>query len=431
MVTLPRLAGTQIGGIPQTADLFVWTDAYGRVLDLADVYAAGDITAFPVKQGGIAADQALAAAQHIAASAGAPVEPKPFDPILHGLLLTGSTPRFFRAPLAGGHGEEARQRASRSGGHPARSAVTTCRTTLPGARAGRNEPAHTDASAGEPAVVLGPALTRSPRRRWRVSCASEAQAVCDGRVQFAADDPASANGPVATCRRGAVVADHTHLPHAQPGLQQRIVHVMVVARPLQRQGGASFRAFLSLSWPFPRSSSSRSSSPFCPLASASRPERCSGWSRRRSPPPRSRTSARRRRRDGRPPLLVKVGAMAALPRPMVAPAGLLARRPRFAPAMVRLLCRQGAVRSVRADRGRLRGSERTDDRGRRPGQARSSAGEIPHPSKASVRQPWRGVCSRGAAAGAPRRRTRRRAGRRCPRSEDAPTSRSPERSPAA
>ena len=107
VVTLPRLAGTQIGGIPQTADLFVWTDAYGRVLDLADVYAAGDITAFPVKQGGIAADQAVAAAQHIAASAGAPVEPKPFDPILHGLLLTGSTPRFFRAPLAGGHGEEA------------------------------------------------------------------------------------------------------------------------------------------------------------------------------------------------------------------------------------------------------------------------------------------------------------------------------------
>ena len=106
VVTLPRLAGTPIGGIPQTADLFIRTDAYGRLLGLPDVYAAGDITAFPVKQGGIAADQAVAAAQHIAAAAGAPVEPKPFDPILHGLLLTGSTSRFLRAPLAGGHGEE-------------------------------------------------------------------------------------------------------------------------------------------------------------------------------------------------------------------------------------------------------------------------------------------------------------------------------------
>ena len=147
VVTLPRLAGTQIDGIPQTADLFVWTDAYGRVLDLADVYAAGDITAFPVKQGGIAADQALAAAQHIAASAGAPVEPKPFDPILHGLLLTGSTPRFFRAPLAGGHGEQAEAASEPLGGRRARSAVTTCRVTLPGARAACNERAHTDASA--------------------------------------------------------------------------------------------------------------------------------------------------------------------------------------------------------------------------------------------------------------------------------------------
>jgi sulfide:quinone oxidoreductase len=106
VVTLPRLVGTEIGGIPQTADLFVRTDAYGRVLGLADVYAAGDITAFPVKQGGIAADQAVAVAQHIAAAVGAPVEPEPFDPVLHGLLLTGSTPRFLRVPLAGGHGEK-------------------------------------------------------------------------------------------------------------------------------------------------------------------------------------------------------------------------------------------------------------------------------------------------------------------------------------
>ena len=38
---------------------------------LADVFAAGDITSFPVKQGGIAAQQADAAAEMIAANAGA------------------------------------------------------------------------------------------------------------------------------------------------------------------------------------------------------------------------------------------------------------------------------------------------------------------------------------------------------------------------
>jgi sulfide:quinone oxidoreductase len=104
VVSLPRLAGRRVEGVPQTADRFVWTDPHGCVIGLHDVYAAGDITAFPVKQGGIAADQALAAAEHIAAAAGAPVEPRPFDPVLHGLLLTGSTPRFLRAGIAGGHG---------------------------------------------------------------------------------------------------------------------------------------------------------------------------------------------------------------------------------------------------------------------------------------------------------------------------------------
>ena len=56
-----------------------------------DVYAAGDITAFPVKQGGIAAQQAEAAAESIAADAGAD-SPGPFRPVLRGLLLTGRSP---------------------------------------------------------------------------------------------------------------------------------------------------------------------------------------------------------------------------------------------------------------------------------------------------------------------------------------------------
>jgi sulfide:quinone oxidoreductase len=57
------------------------------------------MTTFPLKQGGIAAQQADAAAESIAALAGAPVEPTPFRPVLRGLLLTGLTPRFMAASL--------------------------------------------------------------------------------------------------------------------------------------------------------------------------------------------------------------------------------------------------------------------------------------------------------------------------------------------
>ena len=44
--------------------------AHGLVRGLDDVYAAGDLTDFPVKQGGIATQQADAAAESIAAAAG-------------------------------------------------------------------------------------------------------------------------------------------------------------------------------------------------------------------------------------------------------------------------------------------------------------------------------------------------------------------------
>jgi sulfide:quinone oxidoreductase len=63
------------------------------------------VTTFPVKQGGIAAQQADAVAEAIAADAGAPIEPKPFRPVLRGLLLTGRGPAYLRAELAGGHGD--------------------------------------------------------------------------------------------------------------------------------------------------------------------------------------------------------------------------------------------------------------------------------------------------------------------------------------
>lgn len=106
VVTLPVLEGPRLPGVPHDAGGFIPTDPYGRVEGLADVYAAGDATTFPVKQGGIATQQADSVARSIAAIAGAPVTPEPFRPVLRGLLLTGNTPAFVRADLRPGKGED-------------------------------------------------------------------------------------------------------------------------------------------------------------------------------------------------------------------------------------------------------------------------------------------------------------------------------------
>lgn len=100
VVSLARLKGAPLDGIPQTVDGFVPVDAHCSVHGVADVYAAGDITSFTVKQGGIATQQADAAAEAIAAAAGADVEPARFRPVLRGLLLTGARPRYLRRELA-------------------------------------------------------------------------------------------------------------------------------------------------------------------------------------------------------------------------------------------------------------------------------------------------------------------------------------------
>ena len=105
VVALPRLEGPRISGVPHDEHGFVPVDAYGVVRGLTDVYAAGDLTQFPLKQGGIAAQQADAAASSIAADAGADVRPEPFTPLLRGLLLTGFVPRFMRADPSGAHSE--------------------------------------------------------------------------------------------------------------------------------------------------------------------------------------------------------------------------------------------------------------------------------------------------------------------------------------
>jgi sulfide:quinone oxidoreductase len=102
VVTLPLMGGPGLAGVPATQpDDFIPVDEFGQVEGLADVYAAGDAVDFPVKQGGLAAQQADAVAAHLAASHGARVDAAPFRPVLRGMLLTGGEPRFMRAGVPG------------------------------------------------------------------------------------------------------------------------------------------------------------------------------------------------------------------------------------------------------------------------------------------------------------------------------------------
>jgi sulfide:quinone oxidoreductase len=106
IVALPVATPIQIEGLPRDRDGFIPVDSHGHVRGVDDVYAAGDGTWFPVKQGGLACQQADAAAESIAAAAGASVEPAPFKPVLRGKLLTGARPLFMRSDISGTSGDE-------------------------------------------------------------------------------------------------------------------------------------------------------------------------------------------------------------------------------------------------------------------------------------------------------------------------------------
>jgi sulfide:quinone oxidoreductase len=108
IVALPRAVGPAIPGVPSDERGFVRCDEHGQVEGTDSVWAAGDATTFPVKQGGLAAQQADAAAEATAARAGADVEPQPFRPVLRGVLLTGRRQRWMRGPDDTGEGAAAR-----------------------------------------------------------------------------------------------------------------------------------------------------------------------------------------------------------------------------------------------------------------------------------------------------------------------------------
>jgi sulfide:quinone oxidoreductase len=101
VVALPRLKVAPIPGVPQGPSGFIGTDLDMRVEGLERVYAAGDATWFPIKQGGLAAQQADAAAHSIASCVDPSIPKGKFRPILRGALLTGAAPLYLRSGVAG------------------------------------------------------------------------------------------------------------------------------------------------------------------------------------------------------------------------------------------------------------------------------------------------------------------------------------------
>jgi sulfide:quinone oxidoreductase len=104
-VSLPKLEGRRIRGVLHDPAGFIRIDEHCRVLKRDRLFAAGDVTSFPVKQGGIATQQADVIAEAIAAEVGVDIEPQPFDPVLRAELWTGEGPRYLEGWLSGGHGE--------------------------------------------------------------------------------------------------------------------------------------------------------------------------------------------------------------------------------------------------------------------------------------------------------------------------------------
>lgn len=103
VIALPRLRGPGIAGLPHDGEGFVPVDPYGRVRGVDRVWAVGDMTTRPLRQGGLAAQQADAAAADIAARVGeVDLDVQPYEPKLRGLLLTGADPLYLqRDPRAG------------------------------------------------------------------------------------------------------------------------------------------------------------------------------------------------------------------------------------------------------------------------------------------------------------------------------------------
>ena len=79
-----------------------WSTTHSACAGTDDLFAVGDATAGAYKQGGLAAQQADVVAEQIAERVGAEHPPRPYRPVLRGLLSTARGPRYLRAEPPGG-----------------------------------------------------------------------------------------------------------------------------------------------------------------------------------------------------------------------------------------------------------------------------------------------------------------------------------------
>jgi sulfide:quinone oxidoreductase len=95
-IALPCLRGPAVPGLPDAPHGFVAVDPHCRVRGVDRAWAVGDMTTRPLKQGGLATQQADVAAADIAANvAGVAVPVRPYRPRLQGMLLTGDDPIYL------------------------------------------------------------------------------------------------------------------------------------------------------------------------------------------------------------------------------------------------------------------------------------------------------------------------------------------------
>jgi sulfide:quinone oxidoreductase len=99
VVAVPQFRGARITGIPADRWGFVPTDAIGKVEGMADVYAAGDITTFPIKHGGLASQQSDRIAHSIAAGLGLTPHELRAKRVLEVRLIGGQRPLRLRIEL--------------------------------------------------------------------------------------------------------------------------------------------------------------------------------------------------------------------------------------------------------------------------------------------------------------------------------------------
>ena len=137
VIALPELYGPSVRGIPLGENGFIRVDKHGQVRDVEGVYAAGDAIDFPIKHGGVGSQQADVVAQSIAALAGASVIPEPFNPVIHGMLLTDDKPLYLTAKITGGHGFSSEISDTPLGHLRARSQPSTSRRISMDSTAGR------------------------------------------------------------------------------------------------------------------------------------------------------------------------------------------------------------------------------------------------------------------------------------------------------